>query len=321
MSNIQIQINKATRKVNFTADFIGISGENLQGNLVFSFTDEFVDGLAYLEIDTGENKYITAMTKVGETYVLPIKNSLLAVAGDLLCQVRVDMVNITGDVPVFKSERFVLTVLFAVNATDEIPEDYDTWIDEVTEATNRANAISADLEHKRDTDYYRGAKGDTGATGPQGPKGDTGATGPQGPQGVQGLTGPQGPQGATGPQGPKGDTGLTGPQGPQGIQGETGATGATGPQGPKGDTGATGPQGPTGETGATGATGATGPQGPAGAGIATGGTAGQVLKKKSNTDYDTEWLSVDTTPTSGSDNLITSGAVYSAIVAALNTPV
>ena len=29
----------------------------------------------------------------------------------------------------------------------------------------------------------KGAKGDTGATGPQGPKGDTGATGPQGPKG------------------------------------------------------------------------------------------------------------------------------------------
>jgi hypothetical protein len=44
-----------------------------------------------------------------------------------------------------------------------------------------------------------------------------------------------------------------------------------------GPTGATGPQGPTGATGATGA------------GVAAGGTTGQVLKKKSNTDYDTEW--------------------------------
>lgn len=44
----------------------------------------------------------------------------------------------------------------------------------------------------------KGAKGDTGATGPQG---ETGETGPQGPQGVQGETGPQGPQGETGPAG------------------------------------------------------------------------------------------------------------------------
>lgn len=41
--------------------------------------------------------------------------------------------------------------------------------------------------------------------------------------------------------------------------------------------------------GADGATGATGPQGPAGPGVPAGGTTGQVLKKASGTDYDTEW--------------------------------
>ncbi|WP_304610550.1 hypothetical protein [Oryzibacter oryziterrae] len=50
------------------------------------------------------------------------------------------------------------------------------------------------------------AKGDTGATGPQGPAGAQGATGDQGPAGPQGATGPQGPAGETGPQGPEGPT-------------------------------------------------------------------------------------------------------------------
>ena len=44
-----------------------------------------------------------------------------------------------------------------------------------------------------------------------------------------------------------------------------------------------GPQGPQGATGPKGDTGATGP------GLAAGGTAGQVVVKKSSTDYDTEW--------------------------------
>lgn len=39
----------------------------------------------------------------------------------------------------------------------------------------------------------------------------------------------------------------------------------------------------------TGPRGETGSQGPAGPGIAAGGTTGQVLKKKSDSDYDTEW--------------------------------
>jgi hypothetical protein len=76
---------------------------------------------------------------------------------------------------------------------------------------------------------------------------------------------------------------LTGPQGPQGLKGDTGATGATGPQGPIGNTG---PQGPAGPTGATGPQGATGPAGP---GLPVGGAIGQLLRKKSATDYDTEW--------------------------------
>ena len=79
------------------------------------------------------------------------------------------------------------------------------------------------------------------------------------------LVGPQGPQGIQGVQGD------AGPQGIQGIQGDTG------PQGLKGDTGDTGPQGLSGNDGADGQ------------GVPTGGTTGQVLKKASATDYDTEW--------------------------------
>ena len=167
----------------------------------------------------------------------------------------------------------------------------------------------------------RGPQGDTGAIGPEGPRGPQGEQGPQGLQGLpgtdgvsptakveqtgeneatitvtdasgtttavlsgeQGLQGPAGPEGPRGPQGEKGDPGKTGPQGPAGKDGKDGATGATGPEGPQGPTGETGPQGPQGEKGDTGAT------GPAGPGVAAGGTAGQVLTKKSGTDYDTEW--------------------------------
>lgn len=62
-------------------------------------------------------------------------------------------------------------------------------------------------------------KGDPGDTGP------IGATGPQGAQGEKGDTGdtgPTGPKGDAGEQGPKGDTGEAGPTGPKGDTGETG---------------------------------------------------------------------------------------------------
>ena len=144
-----------------------------------------------------------------------------------------------------------------------------------------------------------GAKGDTGDIGPQGPKGDTGPRGPQGLKGDTGDVGPQGPKGDTGdvgPQGPKGDTGDTGPQGPQGIQGKQGIQGPQGeqgPAGPKGDTGPRGPQGVKGDQGPQGLQGEKGQKGDPGPGLVAGGTIRQILRKKSATDYDTEWVTLN----------------------------
>lgn len=67
------------------------------------------------------------------------------------------------------------------------------------------------------------------------------------------------------------------------IELEVSEVGAQRPQGATGAAGSQGPQGPTGPQGATG------PQGPAGQGVPAGGTTAQVLKKLSNTDYDTGW--------------------------------
>ena len=110
-----------------------------------------------------------------------------------------------------------------------------------------------------------------GERGPQGPAGATGATGPAGPAGADGAPGATGATGPQGPEGPKGDTGATGPAGPEGPQGPIGEQGPQGPAGPEG------PQGPKGDPGQ------------AGNGVPAGGTAGQILTKKSGTDYDTEW--------------------------------
>lgn len=126
-----------------------------------------------------------------------------------------------------------------------------------------------------------------GPQGPQGPAGPKGDPGPQGPAGQDGAKGPQGERGPEGPAGPKGDPGPQGPEGPKGDPGEQG------PAGPKGDPGEQGPAGPAGQDGSQG------PQGPAGQGVPAGGTAGQVLAKKSGTDYDTEWT--DQTGGGGTD--------------------
>ena len=128
----------------------------------------------------------------------------------------------------------------------------------------------------------KGAKGDTGAQGPQGEKGATGAQGPQGAKGDTGAAGTPGSKWYNG-------TGVTGTSttgtvfsgsgvssarvGDMYLNTSTGAvyecttagaasaakwaykgsikgaTGSQGPKGDKGDTGAQGPQGPKGEDG------------------------------------------------------------------------
>lgn len=142
------------------------------------------------------------------------------------------------------------------------------------------------------------ASGSGGGGGDVGPPGPPGPTGPQGPQGEDGTTftpsvsangviswtndgGKTNPT----PVNIKGPQGNEGPQGPQGLQGQKGE------QGEKGETGAQGPIGPVGA------------QGPAGPGVPIGGVAGQVLAKKTGSNYDTEW--VDQSGGSSLDNVVT----------------
>lgn len=91
----------------------------------------------------------------------------------------------------------------------------------------------------------KGAKGDTGETGPQGPKGDPGATGPAGPQGPAGVPGKDGAKGDPGTPGKDGEKGDPGTPGAAGAPGKDGAPGAQGAQGEKGDKGDPGTPGKT----------------------------------------------------------------------------
>lgn len=110
----------------------------------------------------------------------------------------------------------------AADNADVATSNATTATNQATTATKRANDISADLEAKREADYWRGEKGE------KGDKGDTGEKGEQGEQGVQGLKGDKGEQGIQGEQGVKGDRGEKGDQGERGLQGVQGVKGDDG---------------------------------------------------------------------------------------------
>lgn len=230
MENISSVINKQTRKVYLSKSVIGNDGENLQDKLVFSFNDEFVNGTARLELNRNNTKSYIMLTKVGETYELPVK-SLMTKVGKLDLQLVITEGINEDDIPIFKSNVFFVIVNPSINAEIEEEEEYPQWIDVANTKLNEIDDALDDLQEKVDSGYFKGDKGDVGPAGP---------TGPMGPQGIQGI------------QGERGLTGETGPQGERGPKGDTGSTGATGPAGPKGETGETGPAGSNGTNGVDG---------------------------------------------------------------------
>lgn len=129
MKDIVIKIDRKTSQVFLNKKVLGINGENLQGNIIFEFIDDFVDGVAWLEIEVGQTKGYLALTKEDNSYKLPILSSLLANKGNLTMQLRITAKENAEDVPVFKSNIFYLEVKEAINSVTTIPEEYPTWLD------------------------------------------------------------------------------------------------------------------------------------------------------------------------------------------------
>lgn len=163
---------------------IGINYENLQGKLVFEFVDEFVDGTAYLEFERKFEKGLIPMNKVGKTYEIEIKSSLLKEIGNIELQLRITQDSIPSGIPVYKSKVFTLEVLDAINATSEIPDEYPEWIDLANEKIKEMDNLNITTERVEDgvDIVLTDKKGNTtrtevkdGTPGPQGPQGEPGA--------------------------------------------------------------------------------------------------------------------------------------------------
>ena len=106
---------------------LGMSGENLQEVLLFCL-DERIEGTGIVEVElpNGE-KGMIQVERTEEGYELPVKSSLLTQTGFVKFQLR-----ILHDVEIFKSEIIALEVKDSINATETIPEQYPTWIDNLT---------------------------------------------------------------------------------------------------------------------------------------------------------------------------------------------
>lgn len=215
-----IKVNKRTRDVEKSTSSLGIENENLQGNLIFEFRDEFVDGTARIEYSDGKIKSYILAEKINKSYVIPIKSTLTKNSGQLSMQLVITKGSDEEEISIFKSKIFNLSIYKSINADSEAPDEYESWLDiantklnSIDEAIKEANNlnIEATKEDKKTTITVTKKNGEQevvevldGSNGEKGEKGDTGEQGPQGIQGIQGEQGIQGIQGEQGPVGPQG---------------------------------------------------------------------------------------------------------------------
>lgn len=107
---------------------LGISGENEQETLIFSFEDGFIEGTCYLELEFKNGKKGSIkLEKEDETYRLEVKNSLLRAEGTVTMQLK-----IVQKTAVWKCKTFEMHVLEAINAVETIEEQYPNWVDGMT---------------------------------------------------------------------------------------------------------------------------------------------------------------------------------------------
>ena len=186
--------------VSFDDKVLGIDGENLQGKIIFYFK-EFKDGVAWLEFEKEDGtKKCIQMNKVGETYELDIKSSLLSDTSIIYLQLRITENENKNGTPIFKSNKFYMNVLSSINATSTIEDDYPSILDILNNKADRKYVDNQDKNVLESAKEYANEQVPNivetyveehkeGLKGEQGPKGDKGETGPQGIQGPKGDDG------------------------------------------------------------------------------------------------------------------------------------
>lgn len=222
MENLEIRVSRKTRMVNLPKQFIAVDGENLQSKLIFSFSDEFVNGQARLEYEIDDVKNYIILEQEEKNYSTFLSN-VMTKEGQIDMQLVITEGVGEENIPVFKSNKFYLYCNASINAIGEAPNGVDLWIERANAKLNEVDNLDINIQESYITITRKdGSKQTQYIKGEQGVQGEQGEQGIQGPQGE---VGPQGPQGEVGPQGPQGEQGI---QGEQGVQGETGKTGNSG---------------------------------------------------------------------------------------------
>lgn len=127
MNDKIIKINTKTGEASKQDYCLGTSGQNLQNKLIFEMSEK-IQGVAWLEYEINGAKNYALMEEIENGYQIDIKSCLLV--SDI---VSVDL-RITEDenpigIPVFVSTVCSYKVNNSIEATEEEPEYYPSWMD------------------------------------------------------------------------------------------------------------------------------------------------------------------------------------------------
>lgn len=167
----KIIVKNESRDVFPEREVLGISGENKFETLQFNL-DKFIDGEALLRVERKETngvaKYEIAVEKGDNCYTVEVLSSLLAYKGTI----KLQLVIMQENLEVFKSKYFNMKVLEAIEAGEEIPEQYPTWqqlasqkIIEINNKIEEVTDLEEDLEDKVQSGYFKGQDGEDGQDG------------------------------------------------------------------------------------------------------------------------------------------------------------
>lgn len=185
--NIEVKINSKTRQVFFEDNFLGIKGENLQGYLVFKFQDEFVNGVATLKVEQEGNLYnIYEVEKENDTYKVLIKSSLLK-SPIIYMALSITESGSENEIPIFISNKFFMLVGDTIESTEEIPDEYNSWLDNANQKLAELDNLDIDIEENILTITKK-----DGSQKSQNVKGEPGTPGKDGINGVNGKDGVDG---------------------------------------------------------------------------------------------------------------------------------
>lgn len=147
--DIQIKVNTETNQVLINSEILGISSENLQGNIIFK-PEPFINGTCRLYV---EGLGVIEMDKQEDCYTLPIKSSLLKSPGIDICFKIIEPTNEEGT-PIFATKIIHLKVVDTIEDDSEIPEQYPTWIEtfdsKIAEIDNKLDEVDSAISNIQD---------------------------------------------------------------------------------------------------------------------------------------------------------------------------